>query len=147
MLSVTGRRRGLTLDDVGKTNGSYHEVVMLEVSRNHQTDDYVIRVSAHDTLKFWTEKDDYTMQCEVELMMPLHKTTKVPVPEVLDFATVIVEGIGFPYIGTYAKATWKSSLGHVVGQIPRLRPRNGSHVRGPSNTRRLKPSASPFCAL
>jgi hypothetical protein len=94
-----GRR--LALDNVsitGRTNGSYHEVVMLRVHRDGRMEDYVLRIPAHGTSQLWTDQDEYMMQREVELMVHLNMNTKVPVPEIIDQATHIQAGVGFPYI-------------------------------------------------
>lgn len=101
LLCGTDPGRKLKLADtrvVDRTNGSYNEVVMLQLYRHGKIEDFIIRVPAHGTPQLWTERDEYMMQREVELMMCLHLKTQVPVPEVIDFSTTIQKSVGFPYI-------------------------------------------------
>lgn len=82
----------------GRTEGSYHQVIFMEIEAESQVQEFVIRIPAHGTEERWQRPDEDMLNDEAVLMKYIRHNTKVPVPKVLGRAFTVWNEIGAPFI-------------------------------------------------
>ncbi|KAF2450817.1 hypothetical protein P171DRAFT_503564 [Karstenula rhodostoma CBS 690.94] len=98
-------RRGdpITAEDckvLGKTEGAYHVVVSIGVTRKGNLERYIFRVPANGTAALWRQEDRYMMEREVELLRQIRRNTDIPVPNVIAYNTELLNTLGAPWMLT-----------------------------------------------
>ncbi|KAF2273452.1 uncharacterized protein EI97DRAFT_444969 [Westerdykella ornata] len=95
----SGRRP--TLDQfrvTGRTEGTYHQIVFMELEAENQVQEFVVRIPAHGTEERWQRPDEDMLDDEAVLMRYIKHHTKVPLPKVLGSGCTVWNEIGAPFI-------------------------------------------------
>ncbi|KAL5381646.1 hypothetical protein DPSP01_007094 [Paraphaeosphaeria sporulosa] len=83
---------------LGKSEGAYHIVVSIGVTRKGKLERYMFRVPATGTAALWQQEDQYMTEREVELLRQIRRNTNVPVPNVIDYVAELLNILGAPWM-------------------------------------------------
>jgi aminoglycoside phosphotransferase (APT) family kinase protein len=83
---------------LSRTQGTYHHVVFMGVHNKDSIDEYVIRIPAHGTEDEWVEEDMIMLENEARLMRYIKLNTDIPIPEVIQWCSMVWNPLGAPYI-------------------------------------------------